>query len=255
MRTGRRFASFIGASNVAERPADTSIAPHPAPSPRTAVRRHAERGHYDAATIDPILDEGLVCHVGVVDSRGPVVTPLAYARVGTDLYLHGAAGNALLAAAASGASICVTVTLVDGLVLARSAFHHSMNYRSVVIFGHAAEVTEVEEKRRALEAIVEHLVPGRDANVRPPNDRELRQTRLVRVPLAEASAKIRTGGPLEEPEDLDRDAWAGEIPLGLVAGVPVPDVQGALPVVVPAHVAEYSRTHRSGARAARDDEV
>ena len=181
--------------------------------PGAKVRRLAERGRYDRATIEAILDEGFVCHVGYAADAGPVVIPTAYARIGDRLYLHGAPANATLRHASSGVPVCVTVTLVDGLVLARSAFHHSINYRSVVVHGTGTEVTDEEEKRAALAAVVEHIVPGRGADARPPTSSELRATRVVRVPLDEASAKVRTGGPKDDPEDLDLPVWAGQVPL------------------------------------------
>ena len=212
-------------------------------TPRTRLRRLRERGRHDRATIEAILDEGFVCHVGFTDVRGPVVIPTAYARDGDRLYLHGAAGNAALAALRTGSPVCVTVTLVDGLVLARSAFHHSVNYRSVVVFATASEVTDPEEKRRALEAIVEHIVPGRGADARPVVDLELRVTRVVRVPLDEASAKVRTGGPKDDPEDMELPVWAGEIPLRLAAGAPVADAGAPARAPVPGYAAAYRRPH------------
>ena len=211
------------------------------PSPRTRLRRLRERGRHDRATIEAILDEGFVCHVGFTDVRGPMVIPTAYARDGDHLYLHGAAGNAALAALRTGSPVCVTVTLVDGLVLARSAFHHSVNYRSVVVFATASEVTDPEEKRHALEAIVEHVAPGRGADARPVTDLELRVTRVVRVPLEEASAKVRTGGPKDDPEDLELPVWAGEIPLHLAAGAPVTDAGAPARAPVPGYASGYRR--------------
>ena len=162
-----------------------------------------------------------------------MVIPTAYGRIGDHLYLHGAPANATLRHASPGIPVCVTVTLVDGLVLARSAFHHSINYRSVVIFGTATEVTADQEKHAALAAVVEHIVPGRGAHARPPTTSELRATRVVRVPLQEASAKVRTGGPKDDPEDLDLPVWAGQVPLRIVPGAPVarrqPPAPGAGP--------------------------
>lgn len=183
------------------------------PSPRTTVRRKADRGRYDRDLINAILDEALVCHVGFDGAHGPVVLPTMHARVGDTLYLHGAAGNAMLKAVADGGSVCVTVTLLDGLVLARSAMHHSMNYRSVVVFGAAAAVTDGDEKLRALEALIERVHPGRWLEVRQPNASELRATLVVAVPLDEASAKVRTGPPIDDDEDYALPVWAGEIPL------------------------------------------
>jgi hypothetical protein len=205
------------------------------------VRRLAERGRYERSTINSILDEGLVCHVGFAESGSPVVIPTAYARIGDLVYLHGAVGNAALRALAAGAPACVTVTLVDGLVLARSAFHHSLNYRSVVIFGRATEVTDIEEKRTALTAVVEHIVPGRSVDARPPIDTELRATRVVSMSISEASAKVRVGGPKDDPEDRTLPVWAGHVPLRLVADAPVADLEHPPTVPLPGYVRHYAR--------------
>jgi nitroimidazol reductase NimA-like FMN-containing flavoprotein (pyridoxamine 5'-phosphate oxidase superfamily) len=198
---------------------------------RTKVRRKAERGRYDDATIRSILDEAMVCHVGFAVDGRPWVVPTAFAVIGDALYLHGATGNFALRTLAGGVEACVTVTLVDGLVLSRSAFHHSLNYRSVMVFGFAEPVTDPAEKLAVMHALVEHLVPGRSADTRPPTDGELRQTLVVRLPLTEASAKVRTGPPVEDDADLTLGHWAGELPLSLVAGAPVPDpfTSGAAP--------------------------
>jgi nitroimidazol reductase NimA-like FMN-containing flavoprotein (pyridoxamine 5'-phosphate oxidase superfamily) len=193
------------------------------PSPRATVRRLPDRARYDAATVNAILDEGLVCHVGFVDEGQPFVVPSTYARDGGRLLLHGSAASRMIRALAGGAPACVTVTHLDGLVLARSGFHHSMNYRSVVVLGRAAEVTDPGEKRRALTAIVEHVAPGRAAEVRAPNELEMRATRVVALPLDEASAKVRTGPPKDDEADRGIDCWAGELPLRLVPQEPVPD--------------------------------
>ena len=206
------------------------------PSARTRLRRLAQRGRYDQESVYAILDEGLVGHVASMGPDGPVVLPMAYGRVGDVLYLHGAVGNAGLRAL----PLCVTVTLLDGLVLARSAFHHSMNYRSVVVFGPGQAVRDDEEKKVALAAIVDHALPGRSDLVRSPSPAELRATRVVRMVLHEASAKVRTGGPADEPADLDLEVWAGEIPVAIQVGQPVPDgpVEAPLPAcrVQPARV-------------------
>ncbi len=205
------------------------------PTDRTRVRRKAERGRYDDATIRSILAEAIVCHVGFVADGRPVVVPTAFAVVGDHLYVHGATGNAMVRALASGASeACVTVTLLDGLVLSRSAFHHSVNYRSVMVFGRGEAVTDPSEKRRAVMAIVDHVVPGRSCDTRPPTPEELRATLVVRIPLAEASAKVRTGPPIEDDADLGLRHWAGEVPLSLRRGEPVPDM--ATTVEVPAYL-------------------
>ena len=193
------------------------------PTQRTRVRRLPSRASYDRATMHAILDEGLVCHLGFVHDGQPFVLPTTYARVEDAIYLHGSAASRMLRGLRDGIPVCATVTLLDGLVLARSAFHHSMNYRSVVILGVATELTGSAERLRALEAIVEHVAPGRWGQVRPPNDRELKATMVLRLPIVEASAKIRTGPPLDDAEDLRWPCWAGQVPLRLVALAPVPD--------------------------------
>ena len=225
---------------MAEDSPEPTAAPE-APTTRAKVRRLAERGRYDRAAVDAILDEGFVCHVGWAGEHGPVVIPTAYGRIGDHLYLHGAPANATLRHAAPGVPVCVTVTLVDGLVLARSAFHHSINYRSVVIFGTGTEVTADAEKQAALAAVVEHIVPGRGADARPPTASELRATRVVRVPLDEASAKVRTGGPKDDPEDLDLPIWAGQVPLRIVPGAPVDDDRHPPPIAPPGYAIDYTR--------------
>jgi nitroimidazol reductase NimA-like FMN-containing flavoprotein (pyridoxamine 5'-phosphate oxidase superfamily) len=192
------------------------------PSARTKVRRKADRGRYEREVIDAILDEGLVAHVGFTSEVGVTVLPMVYARLGDVLYLHGAAGNHMLRAL-DDADVCVTVTLVDALVLSRSAFHHSMNYRSVVVFGRAQLVTDDDEKDRVLRAVVDHMVEGRSEQCRPPSAEERRATRVLRIPLHEASAKVRTGPAIEEPDDLALAYFGGEIPLTLVRGTLVPD--------------------------------
>jgi nitroimidazol reductase NimA-like FMN-containing flavoprotein (pyridoxamine 5'-phosphate oxidase superfamily) len=196
------------------------------PTGRTTVRRKRERGSSDRALVDAILDEALVCHVGFVAVHGPVVLPMTFARVDDHLYLHGAAGNDMLRNLADGVDVCVTVTLLDGLVFARSAFHHSMNYRCVVLFGKAVRVTDVAEMRVMAAALLDHLADGRSGDARPPTDAELRTTLVLRLPITEGSAKVRTGGPIDDPEDLARPVWAGEIPLRLVAGPPIADELG-----------------------------
>ncbi len=205
----------------------------PSPTPRTRVRRLPQRAAYDEATIHAILDNGLVCHIGFLHEGQPFVLPTTYARLGDALVLHGSAASRMLRGLRDGIPICVTVTLLDGLVLARSAFHHSMNYRSVVILGVATEVTDDAERLRALEAIVEHVNPGRWAEVRPPNERELKATMVLRLPIAEASAKVRTGPPLDDTEDLGWPCWAGEVPLRLVALAPIADGTPPPGVAVP----------------------
>ena len=191
---------------------------------RTRLRRGVERGRYDRGTVCAILDAGLICHVGFsVDGR-TWVFPTAYGRIDDNLYLHGASGNFGLRALAAGGEACVTVTIVDGLVLARSAFHHSMNYRSVMLFGRAGAVTKADEKRRALLTIVEHMAPGRSDDTRAPSDQEMRKSLVIRIPIHEASAKVRAGGPIDEAGDIGLPYWAGHLPLRLRPDAPVPDV-------------------------------
>ena len=208
------------------------------PSERTKVRRLADRGRYDRDTVHAILDEGLVCHLGFAVEGRPWVMPTTYARVDDNLYVHGASANFALRTLTSGIEACVTVTLLDGLVLARSAFHHSMNYRSVMLFGCAERVEDPEEQLESMVAIVEHLVPGRTHDTRLPTPEELRKTLIVRLPLAECSAKVRTGGPLDDAEDMELGHWAGVLPLTLRPGAPVPDVE--LPT--PAYVRDWPTT-------------
>jgi uncharacterized protein len=198
------------------------------PTDRTKVRRLAERGRFDRAMVDEVLDEAYIAHVGFVVDGQPRVLPMTYGRDGDVLYLHGAAGNAMLRAS-SGAEVCVTVTLLDGLVLARSAFHHSMNYRSVVLLGTATKVEDETVKRHAFDTIVEHVLPGRTQVARPANDIELRSTLVLRLPIEEGSAKVRTGGPKEDPEDMDLAVWAGVVPLRLTPSAPIQDPDQDLP--------------------------
>lgn len=191
-------------------------------TPRSRVRRLADRGLHDRDVVHAIIDEAYLAHVGFVVDGEPRVLPMTYGRDGDVLYLHGAVGNAMLKASA-GAEVCVTITLLDGLVLARSAFHHSMNYRSVVLLGEATKVDDEAEKRRAFDVIVDHVLHGRTDTARPANDAELRSTMVLRLPIEEGSAKVRTGGPVDDEEDMDLPVWAGLIPLRLVAGDPVQD--------------------------------
>ena len=187
------------------------------------MRRKAERGRYDFATVAAILDEGLIAHVGFMGAHGVCVLPMAFARVDDELYIHGAVGNAMLRELSTGADVCITVTLVDALVLSRSAFHHSMNYRCVVVVGEAVEVEDDQEKARALRAVVDHTLPGRSDDCRGPNASELRTTRVIRVPITEASAKVRSGPPIEDADDLATPFWGGEIPLVTTRGAPIAD--------------------------------
>jgi nitroimidazol reductase NimA-like FMN-containing flavoprotein (pyridoxamine 5'-phosphate oxidase superfamily) len=193
------------------------------PTARTTVRRKAERGRYDRTTITAILDEGIVAHVGFAGAQGVCVLPMVYARVDDKLYLHGAVGNSMLKALQSGVDVCVTVTLVDALVLSRSAFHHSVNYRSVVLVGTAVAVNDGDELDTALRAVVDHMVPGRSNDCRGPSAAELRKTRVIALPITEASAKIRTGPPIEEAEDLALPYWGGLLPVVTSFGAPVAD--------------------------------
>jgi nitroimidazol reductase NimA-like FMN-containing flavoprotein (pyridoxamine 5'-phosphate oxidase superfamily) len=186
-----------------------------APSERTRVRRLPQRAAYDRATIDAILDEALVCHVGLALGDQPFVIPTIHWRKGDTLYIHGSAASRMLEHGKSGARLCITVTLVDGIVLARSAFHHSMNYRSVLILAEARLVSEHAEKLAALTALVNRFSPGRSAHVRAPSERELKATHVLALPLLEASAKLRTGGPVDEAEDLSLPVWAGVVPVQL----------------------------------------
>jgi len=181
------------------------------------------RGVYDRKTIEAILDEALLCHLGFVHDGHPFVVPTLFGRVGGELYVHGSAASRTLRALRGGVDVCLTATLVDGIVLARSIFNHSVNYRSAVVLGRAREVVEADEKLRALEAFSERILPGRWADVRPPSPRELKATTILRLPLAEASAKVRTGPPEDDPDDYRLPVWAGVIPLRLVAGAPEPD--------------------------------
>jgi len=206
-------------------------------TPRTRVRRRAGRGSYERATIDAILDEGLVAHAGIVSDGQPYVIPVLYARAGSQIYLHGSPLSRLVRSLSEGFPMCLTVTLLDGLVLARSAFHHSMNYRSVVVLGRGHPVRERDEKREALRVLVERLVPGRSEDARGPSAKELRATEVVALPIDEASAKIRTGPPADAAADYELPVWAGVVPMGLSAGAPTPDDRCALPV--PGYVAAW----------------
>lgn len=211
------------------------------PSPRTTVRRLAKRGAYDRETIHRIVDEALVCHVGFIDHGQPFVIPTLHARIDDRLILHGSQSSRMLAVLASGAPACITVTLIDGLVLARSAFHHSVNYRSVVVLGVGAELTDNAEKQRLFERLVEHVAPGRWADCRWPNDKELAATRLVAFPLDESSAKVRVGPPIDDDEDYALPHWAGVLPLALTAGAPIPDPRLSAGIAAPEHVTRYQR--------------
>lgn len=213
-----------------------------APAPETTVRRHPERAAYDRETIDAILDEGLVGHLGFVAGDQPYVIPMLYARAGDTLYLHGAPASRLLGTLAGGPRFCFTVTLVDGLVLARSAFHHSLNYRSVVVVGEARAVTDPDEKLAAMEVLVEHVLPGRTADARAPSKAELKVTEVIALDVRNASAKLRTGPPADTRRDLSLPVWAGELPLTVSVGDPIPDPHCSVPE--PAGLRSYSRGNR-----------
>lgn len=195
--------------------------PNYTPTTRTKHRRIPARGSYDRELVHSILDEALVCHIGFEHEGQPFVLPTAFARVGETLYVHGAAASRMLGVLQRGVPVCVTVTLVDGLVLSRSWFHQSMNYRSVVALGEAREVTDKAEKLSALRSFVERVSPGMSDRARPPTDKELAATRVLALPLEEVSAKARDGGPKEEPGDEDAQVYSGHVPIELTAGVPV----------------------------------
>jgi uncharacterized protein len=211
---------------------------------RTVPTRYRERARYDRATVHRVLDEALICHVGYLSAGRPVVLPTTHVRLGEVVYLHGSTGSGpMLAAAGSGEGmpICVTATLVDGLVLARSALHHSLKYRSVVVLGNARLVEDRREKLNALAALLDHVAPGRSADARPPNARELAATAVLALDLVEVSAKVRDGGPVDDEPDLALPHWAGVVPLTLTAGTPVPadDLDPAVPV--PSYLMPYQR--------------
>ncbi|MFD3329708.1 pyridoxamine 5'-phosphate oxidase family protein [Streptomyces sp. NPDC058701] len=210
------------------------------PTDRTVPSRSRERAHYDRETVHSILDQAYVCHLGFVRDGAPVVLPTLFARVGESLYIHGSTGSRPLLAAGRrdpGLPVCVTVTHLDGLVLARSAFHHSLNYRSVLVHGTAHQVTDEAECRLALDALVDHVVPGRSADSRPANARELAATAVIRLDLTEVSAKIRTGGPNDDAEDLALPYWAGVVPVAPAYGTPEPAADLAPGTVLPGYLA------------------
>jgi nitroimidazol reductase NimA-like FMN-containing flavoprotein (pyridoxamine 5'-phosphate oxidase superfamily) len=216
------------------------------PTARTQVERIPERGHYDRETIYGILDQAFLCHLGFVVEGQPYVIPTGYGRAGDVLFVHGSAASRMLRSLEDGIPVCLTVTLLDGLVLARSAFHHSMNYRSVVVLGAARLVAEPEEKLRALRAISEQIVPGRWDDARHPNEQELKATSVLALPLEEASAKIRTGPPKDEEEDYALPMWAGVLPLAMEAQPALADP--VLPKVIAAAVPKYVREYRAPGR-------
>jgi uncharacterized protein len=218
------------------------------PTERTRVVREPHRGVYDRATAYAILDEGFVCHVGFVLDGQPFVIPTGYGRSGDNLYIHGSAASRMLRNLDRGVPVCVTVTLLDGLVLARSIFNHSMNYRSVVVLGTAVAVEQREEKLTALQTLSEHILPGRWDEVRQPNEKELKATLVLRLPITEFSAKVRQGPPIDDEEDYSFPTWAGVIPLEMTAGKPVVDERVEAGRVeagraAPGYVVRYSRKH------------
>jgi uncharacterized protein len=219
-----------------------------APSSRARIRRAPQRATYDKAVIDGILDEAIVCHLGFVDDGQAFVIPTLHARVGDLVFVHGASASRALRSLSGSLSVCLTVTLVDGLVLARSAFHHSINYRSVVLLGQARPVTESSEKLRALEAFTEQLLPGRWSEVRPPNAKELKATTVVALPLDEVSAKVRTGPPNDEDADYALDTWAGEIPLQLRALEPKDDPRLRTGIARPTQIGYWGSRARHSKR-------
>ena len=212
-----------------------------APTARTRVVREPHRGVYDRASAYEILDKGFICHVGFVVDGQPFVIPTAYGRVGDNLYVHGSAASRMLRNLEKGIPVCVTVTLLEGLVLARSIFNHSMNYRSVVVLGTAVAVLDAKEKLEALRSLSEHILPGRWADSRQPNERELKQTLVMRLPIEEFSAKVRQGPPIDDEEDYAFPTWAGLIPLQMVAGAPVNDPRLDPKTPVPGYASAYSR--------------
>jgi uncharacterized protein len=211
------------------------------PTERTQVKRLPKRGHYDRETVHKILDEAFVCHVGFVVDGQPFVIPTNFGRVGDTLYLHGSAASRMLRTLSEGIPVCVTVTLVDGLVLARSAFHHSVNYRSVVILGTAKLVNDPTEKMEALRLFTEHIMRGRWDEIRWPNEQEMKGTTVLALPLEEVSAKVRTGGPVDDEEDYSLPVWAGVLPMQTVTKAPIPDARLKEGTAVPEYLVSYSR--------------
>jgi uncharacterized protein len=208
---------------------------------RTTLKRLPKRGHFDREIINSILDEGFICHVGFVVDGQPFVIPTGYARVDDQLFIHGSQASRMLKNLSQGIDVCVTVTLVDGLVLARSAFHHSINYRSVVVFGTARLLNDREEKIAALLALSEHFIKGRWDDVREPTEQELKATSVLAMKLEEASAKIRTGPPLDDEEDYSLPIWAGVIPLKMVASEPISDPRLPDNIEAPVYARRYRR--------------
>lgn len=212
---------------------------------RNRVRRRAQRARYDHATVYSILDEALICHVAFQVNDQPFAIPTIHARIEETLYMHGSTANRMLEALSQGAPVCVTVTLIDGLVLARSAFHHSMNYRSVTVFGRAAVVEDSSEKLRAFEALVERMVPGRWSDTRPPSPEEMQATTVIRLAIEEASAKVRTGDPVDDQADLALPHWAGVVPLDLRPARPLPAADLREDIEVPPYLRDLGTPRAS----------
>lgn len=208
---------------------------------RTTLKRLPKRGVYERELVYQILDEGFICHVGFVVEQQPFVIPTGYARLEDELFIHGSQASRMLRTLKAGVDVCVTVTLVDGLVLARSAFHHSLNYRSVVVFGKAKPVEDEERKMAALKAFSEHVIKGRWDDVRWPTEQEMKATTVLALPLTEASAKVRTGPPLDDEEDYELNVWAGVVPLALSAGEPIADPRLPKGIATPEYATKYRR--------------
>jgi nitroimidazol reductase NimA-like FMN-containing flavoprotein (pyridoxamine 5'-phosphate oxidase superfamily) len=218
-----------------------------APTARTRVKRLPKRASYERDVINAILDTALVCHVGFAIDGQPYVIPTLQVRIGDRLYIHGSAASRMLGSAANGTSLAVTVTHIDGVVMARSAFHHSVNYRSVIILGVATLVTGYCEKLAVMKGLIDHVAPGRWDHIRQPNEKELDATSVLSIPIDEASAKLRSGGPIDDEADYALPIWAGEIPLTMTALAPVADSRLALAASIPAHIAEYRIPGNRGA--------
>lgn len=217
------------------------VAPDFAPTARTRINRHSERGRYSAADIYPIVDEALICHVGLVADGQPLVIPMIHARLGDTLYLHGAPASRLLQQAKSGIPLCVTVSLVDGIIFARAVFKHSLNFRSAVLFGTGRLVHDPDEKMRAFEAVTEHIAKGRWAEARWPTRKEMAATLVVAMDIDGASAKVRTGGPLDDDEDLSLPIWAGVLPLAQTPQPPIADPRAIAENSIPDYIKDYHR--------------
>jgi len=211
-------------------------------TPKTKLSRRPERGSYDRAVINRILDEGFICHVGFVLDGQPFVIPTGYGRHGDHIYFHGSAASRMLRNVSQGIPVCLTVTLVDGLVLARSIYHHSMNYRSVLVLGTATHLTDSEKKADALRVVAENIIRGRWTEARPPTEEELKATAVMELPITEASAKIRSGPPLDDEPDYDLPVWAGVLPFVTRPAEPIADPRMRMPFDLPESVRRYSRT-------------